>query len=333
MHRNVYDLSHNFMFVSLLPLHLKKQFLNYLNEEAYKTYQYILNIDDEFLVNEDEANFKILGPFSYYLRIEKQIQKYFNELKKKEYQKFIFFYSTDDDRSFNLNEKFKLNNSDFFLFRTGGFRKKCGKNVFGMPYIVNDYFTGTYKNKHLSLSFCGTPNNNDFKHLIIHQIKSLEYSDFIIRKHWANSSSSSSALDPISSYNLGPSKKSKKEFIDNIERNLYGLCLRGVTNASYRLYELFMMGRIPVLIDTDCILPFKNKIPYQTNTVLVKQFDNIDEQIRNFHNSHTEEELLNIQKQNRDIWVKYFRVDGAYKETKKLLLNTINTEEATSSFL
>jgi hypothetical protein len=321
MHRNVYDLSHNFMFVSLLPKDLKKQFLDYLNQEAYEAYQYILNIDDQFLTQKDEAKFKILGPFSYYSFIEEQLEKYSDQLEKKEHQKFLFFYSTDDDRSLDLSKKFKLNSSDFFLYRTGGFRKKCEKNVFGIPYIMNDYFTGTYKDKHLSLSFCGKPDNNFFKEQIINQIKVLKYSDFIIRTHWANDSiSSGCGLDPIGSYNLGPSKKSKKEYIDNIERNLYGLCLRGVSNASYRLYEVFMMGRIPVLIDTDCILPFKDQIPYQTNTVIIKNFDNIDQQIRNFHDSHTEEELLNIQKQNRDIWIKYFRVDGAYKETKKLLL-------------
>jgi hypothetical protein len=321
MHRNVYDLSHNFMFVSLLPKHLKKEFLNYLNQEAYETYQYILDIDDEFLIQNNKAKFKILGAFDYYSTIEIEIEKYFNELEKEKFQKLVFFYANDDDRKFiNLNGKFNLNTSDYFLFRTAGSINKCGKNVFGMPFIINDHFNGVYRPKHLSMSFCGKPNNNVFKHKIINQLKSLDYSDFIIRKHWADNPIISCGLNPTDSYNVGPSKKSRQEFLDNIERNLYGLCLRGVTNSSYRMYELFMMGRIPVLIDTNFILPFKDQIPYETNTVHVKNFDNIDQQIRNFHDSHTEEELLNIQKQNREIWLKYFRVDGAYKETKKMLL-------------
>ena len=38
--------------------------------------------------------------------------------------------------------------------------------------------------------------------------------------------------------------------------NLYGLCVRGFGNFSFRLGETLMMGRIPILIDTECILPF-----------------------------------------------------------------------------
>jgi hypothetical protein len=317
--RNVYDLSQNFMFLCLLPKVLKNEILNYLNEEAYEAYQYILNIDDEFTTQIDEAKFKILGSFSYYSYLNEEILNHINHLKKQRSQKFLFFYSRDDDTEYDLENTFGLMDDDFVLFRTGGFKTKRKKNSYGMPYVVNDYFNGVYKDKDLSLSFCGKQDNNMFRLQIIDSIKNLKYSDFIIREHWANDPTIPVALNSSSSYNLGPDKKSKKEFIDNIERNLYGLCVRGVNNSSYRLYELFMMGRIPVFLDTDCNLPFENEIPYKTNTVFIKNFDNIDHEIRNFHDSHTEEELLNIQKQNREIWLKYFRVDGNYKQTKKLL--------------
>ena len=62
MNRNVYDLSQNYRFVSLLPKNLKKIFLSYVNEDAYHAYKNILNIDDEFLPNLDDARFNILGP-------------------------------------------------------------------------------------------------------------------------------------------------------------------------------------------------------------------------------------------------------------------------------
>ena len=321
--RNVYDLSQNFMFFCLLPKSLKNEILNYLNEEAYEAYQYILNIDDEFSTQINEAKFKILGSFSYYSYLNEEIFNHINHLKKQKCQKFLFFYSRDDDKEFNLEHKFGLTYNDFVLFRTGGFKTKSKKNSYGMPYVINDYFNGVYKDKHLSLSFCGKPDNNKFKLQIINSAKNLKYSDFIIRKHWANNSKKPVGLNALSSYNLGPDKKSKKEFIDNIERNLYGLCVRGVGNSSYRLYELFMMGRIPVFLNTDCNLPFENEIPYKTNTVMIKNFNNIDYEIRNFHDSHTEKELLNIQEQNREIWLKYFRVDGNYKQTKKLLTHLI----------
>lgn len=317
--RNLYDLTQNFMFFCLLPKASKHKILNYLNEEAYETYKYILNIDDEFCTQADEAKFKILGSLSYYSFF---ISKHKDSLKKQDSQKFLFFYSRDDNREYNLEHNFGLTYNDFILFRTGGYKSKCKKNSYGIPYIVNDYFNGVYADKNLSLSYCGFPGNNKFKSQIINSTKNLKYADFIIRDHWANSLKSSVALTPEDSYGLGPDKKSKKEFIDNIEKNLYGLCVRGINNNSYRLYELFMMGRIPVFVNTDCNLPFENEIPYETNTVMIKDFDNIDYQIRNFHDSHTEKDILNIQKQNREIWLKYFRVDGTYKQIKKLLTDT-----------
>jgi hypothetical protein len=87
-----------------------------------------------------------------------------------------------------------------------------------------------------------------------------------------------------------------------------------------------MMGRIPILIDTECILPFENEIPYDTNTIRITKensnnFKNIKEVVENYHNTHTESELLEIQKQNRLIWEKYFTPDNAFKSTYELILS------------
>ena len=334
MNRNVYDLSQNYMFVSLLPKNLKKIFLSYVNEDAYHAYKNILNIEDEFLSNLDDARFNILGPLLYYTRVDYQLFNFRNQFKISKNKKILFFDSSDssEDRSINFAEKFGLENGKFIFFRTSGFRKENDLNVIGMPYIVKDHFSGNYKNKHLSLSYCGWPANNTFKEAVIKELKDLDYSDFIIRDYWANDQvgNDDGAVTPESSYNLGPSKKSKQEFIDNMERNLYGLAVRGASNSSYRLYELFMMGRIPVLLNTDCILPFASEIPYKKNTVFVENFSDIDGQIRKFHDEHTEEELINIQKQNRQIWLEYFRIDGAYNKTKKILMNSLSKPNTVS---
>ena len=324
MDRNVYDLSQNYMFLSLLPKQLKKDFLSYINQDAYDAYKYILNIDDEFVSNSSDARFDILGPFSYHSRIENELYRYRNNIQSYNDKKIIFFYSSDDDRSINFKNKFGLNDDKFIFFRVSGFKSKNKSNVIGMPYIVKDYFSGNYKKKELSLSYCGWPDNNLFKKRIVSKLSNIDYSNFILRDCWADDKKDLPGFNPIDSYNVGPSEHSKKEFIDNIEQNLYGLAIRGANNSSYRLYEIFMMGRIPVLLNTDCILPFENEIPYRTNTIFIENFFNIDKQIRKFHDDHTENDLLNIQKQNRQIWLKYFRIDGAYKQTKKLLMNYIN---------
>jgi len=319
--RNFYDLSQNYMFLSLLPIELKKKFLSYVNQDAYDAYKYILNINDTFVNNINESKFNILGPFSYYSKIEDELTRYKNNFYLDNGSKIIFFYSSDDDRSINFKDKFGLDNNQFAFFRVGGFKSKKNNNVFGMPYIVKDHFRDNYMNKKLSLSYCGWPDNNPFKYEVVKNLYKLDYADFIIRDCWADDKKD---LSPDDSYNIGPTKQSKQEFISNIENNLYGLAVRGATNSSYRLYELFMMGRIPVLLNTDCILPFENKIPYRQNTVYIDNFSNIDEQIKKFHNQHTEQELINIQKQNRQIWLDYFRVDSAYKQTKEFLISCSN---------
>ena len=47
-------------------------------------------------------------------------------------------------------------------------------------------------------------------------------------------------------------------------------------NASIRLFEAFMMGRIPVIINSDMILPFEDQIDYRKNTVFITDFRDID---------------------------------------------------------
>ena len=89
--RNVYDLSQNFMFFCLLPKSLKNEILNYLNEEAYEAYQYILNIDDEFSTQINEAKFKILGSFSYYSYLNEEIFNHMIISKNKNVKNFYFF--------------------------------------------------------------------------------------------------------------------------------------------------------------------------------------------------------------------------------------------------
>ena len=63
-----------------------------------------------------------------------------------------------------------------------------------------------------------------------------------------------------------------------------------------------MMGRIPILIDTEYILPFVNEIPWDTNCVRIKpeNFHRIPEVVREYHDAHTEEELIDIQKQKEN---------------------------------
>jgi hypothetical protein len=45
------------------------------------------------------------------------------------------------------------------------------------------------------------------------------------------------------------------EYRTHLTSNTYVLCPRGTENYSYRIYETLAYGRIPVIIDTDIVLP------------------------------------------------------------------------------
>jgi hypothetical protein len=95
-----------------------------------------------------------------------------------------------------------------------------------------------------------------------------ERCDFIINNEWGNLD------DPL-------------KFYKNIKNSLYGLCVRGGGNFSFRLGEVLMMGRIPILIDTDCILPFPDLIPYDTNFIRIpiEKIDDMVNIIEKYHES------------------------------------------------
>ena len=71
-------------------------------------------------------------------------------------------------------------------------------------------------------------------------------------------------------------EQTAREFYANITDTDYTLCARGGGNFSKRLYETLAMGRIPVLVDTDCLLPLEPILPWDEFIVRAKP-DNLAE--------------------------------------------------------
>jgi len=66
-------------------------------------------------------------------------------------------------------------------------------------------------------------------------------------------------------------KQMRLEFLQNMIGSDYVFCCRGAGNFSYRLYEALCCGRIPVFIDTDCVLPYDFMIDWKKYFVWVDQ--------------------------------------------------------------
>ena len=86
-------------------------------------------------------------------------------------------------------------------------------------------------------------------------------------------------------------------YMAHLERNTYIVCPRGSENYSYRMYEALSHGRIPVIIDTDIVLP--NEIPWDRLSVRIpyKAIGEFYKYILHDHNSHSKQEFLERQKE------------------------------------
>lgn len=119
-----------------------------------------------------------------------------------------------------------------------------------------------------------------------------------------------------------PFHPTRIEFIKNILNSDYTVCMRGVGNFSVRLYETLSLGRIPVFVDSDSPLPYEEWIDYRDYFVYVKETEvpYIAEKILEFHNNLTPQKFKDLQGACRDLWAKYFTIQGYYSYLPKLIL-------------
>ena len=129
---------------------------------------------------------------------------------------------------------------------------------------------------------------------------------------------------------VGNNSNSRNEFLNNILSSDYSLCYRGAANYSLRFYETLCLGKIPLLIDTDCKLPFENLVNWKEICLFVKESDlrYIPELIVDFHNSHNKNQFIQKQIYCREIWVKYLSKKGFYKLFFEKLKSNLMEHEA-----
>ena len=85
-------------------------------------------------------------------------------------------------------------------------------------------------------------------------------------------------------------------------------------------YETFMMGRIPIFVNTDCVIPFWDKIKDLNFGIICNEEDlqdNLLIDIIKFYIEKYKNDLIDIQKQNRKLWETYFSPCGFLLETIK----------------
>ena len=224
-------------------------------------------------------------------------QALINEAKK--YNKKVIALFNDDGYSLQ-----PLSEEDGYMFLTTFTQSDKKTNQRAFPALCGDFYE-KYKSYPLttnlkSVGFCGA---------ITHQIREITLnllnnskilkSNFIIRQgFWAPE--------------ISDRKISRDEYMKNIKNNCFNVCMRGAGNFSYRLYETMMMGRIPIIINSDQVFPFEDILTYDEFAIMVGsgQLMNIEPIIESWLSNKTTKDLIDIQNQNRKIWVEYMSPPG-----------------------
>lgn len=163
------------------------------------------------------------------------------------------------------------------------------------PYLYIPFFLAAYERA---------------KFLKFLQKKSKFKTDFLLRQKYKAGANT-----------LNEKAQVEKEFFENISNNLFTVCLRGFGNYSVRFFQTLAMGRIPILIETDGLLPFEDKLPYDDLIVRVPYSDRyaIDEYITDFLKGKSKEELIEIQTECRRLWVSTMNLEGMFRELSENL--------------
>lgn len=93
----------------------------------------------------------------------------------------------------------------------------------------------------------------------------------------------------------------RHQFLDNLQRNAYALCARGADNYSWRFYEALSLGKIPILIDTDCMLPLEDEISWEQFIVRVPstRLPELPDRLWEWHFQLSPSEFCELQRQLR----------------------------------
>jgi hypothetical protein len=109
-------------------------------------------------------------------------------------------------------------------------------------------------------------------------------------------------------------KQTTEEYYRNMIESDYIVCVRGNGNFSARLYETLAMGRIPVIINTDCIYPWDDLLDWKKIGVWVEQDEilQVADKISAYHTTVSTIDFEKAQLNAHRIWVDYLSMSGFF---------------------
>jgi hypothetical protein len=191
------------------------------------------------------------------------------------------------------------------LLRTSLKRSIQNPRELPLPYIWDNYmrpFKSLEEGLGPRVGFCGLVSKPRRKIIKCFQKSEAIHTDFICRgKFWGGNPHD---------------EKLVREFDENMESNMYILAPRGKGNFSMRFYQALSAGRIPVLTDTDIVLPFADQIPWKEIIIFEKNEKQcLEKVLETFQDGN----VVALQNQCRDIYERYFSPDNYFHELVSVL--------------
>lgn len=192
------------------------------------------------------------------------------------------------------------NYKNLILFRTSLKASRQRLNEYVLPYVwecSDKAFDPLPPSNKPIVGFCGQVNKYREKLNKVFETDEQVNSNFIIRdKFWGGDPHNSQLVD---------------EYEANIKSSQFVLCNRGRGNFSMRFYQTLAFGRIPVLVNTDMVLPFENEIPWKDLIVFEKSEKKCLEKVIDIHKK---DEITQRQKLCREVFDKFFHKDVVFSK-------------------
>lgn len=274
----------------------------------------------------------VLSPLAYERERGPESAAYFSRVAKTAKKKVVIFFASDS------YEDVDIPNS--VIFRTSFYKSQQKSIEYAMPGWSVD-FLKEYNNGNLELrvkqkkpvvGYCGyidrsslvpavglkqnihrifkkyvlkSDNTPNFKELrgdavrYLHRMNGVVANIIIRQKYRAREMSQSIA---------------RMQYFENIINSDYTLVVRGAGNFSYRLYEVLSCGRIPIFINTDCVLPFDDIIDWKKHCVWIEEKDvkKLAQLVDAFHTGITNTEFQKLQTLNRELYEQWISPTGFF---------------------
>jgi hypothetical protein len=145
------------------------------------------------------------------------------------------------------------------------------------------------------------------------------YHGFTLRERVLRAFERGGAVEPRfvrRSGNLGPPmagidgnadrRRKREEYVDSVFGCGYALCVRGAGNWSFRFFEALSAGRIPVVIDTDSVLPLEGEVDWRRHVcrIPIERLADAPGILAEFHRGLGSAGFAELQRANRELWVR-----------------------------